>query len=387
MNPATISAQRLTKIQNKLFEHAHSEALELKPIGIKFSRRGILPDKLCLHPRLIALPIGSGAGLESLSTQEINLISIALYGLIYRNVACGEDTTLISNMYVAEKVFDRYSDEYMVLYQETTEEYDHIWSFRTIYQAICRDLNYSGQFSTNSFFEQELGHSPRNQWRARKYQFLQFMTGEGLKLMSPSLVRKSGAGALWLLYRYLANVQLKQTEAYLFAEPEKYNYDPLARELTESHANDEARHYTTSLDMGLALYQDANPIARQWVKSMITMTVESHIHNFYLKYWEMLDLYLKGINLSCVKYGLEALAMVRNHPEFTHKQILDNVDDLIRIWHSEKLGDNLGDKTNLGGKRWRYTAQQLQRLIDALELKLNRDSLGVTYDRFVDALS
>ena len=382
----TLLSQRLTKVQNKLFEHAHTTALELKPLAIKFSKKGIVSNQFCTNPRLLALPLGIGEGLESLSNQQISLLSAALFGLIYRYVACSEYQVINSNMVVAEKVFERYSDEYMILYQETMEEYDHIWSFRTIYKTVCRDLGCQEKFQTPGFFRHELGSTPRNQLRSWKYHFLQFMTGEGIRLMSPGMVRQSGVGAMWLLYRYIANVQLKQTESYMFCFPEVFDYNPLSREITQAHANDEARHYTTSLDIGLDLYRAASSQGQKWVQKMITMVLESYISYYYLNYWEMLDLYVKGVKLSALNHGLEALAMALQHPDFAESEI-KNIEELVNIWHQQKLGNSLGQKDQVRLKRWHYTAQQLQRLVQALDLKLNENFLGVTYERYQRSLN
>lgn len=377
--------KRLTKVQNRLFEHAHSEALELKPLAIKFSKQGLGGEKLYVNPRLIALPLGVDSLLSSLNARQISLISAATFALVYRYVACSEDLILTSNMVVAEKVFDRYSDDYMVLYQETEEEYDHIWSFRTIYSAVCRELGVNKNFHEPGFFRGEVGGTPTNTLLDWQYKLLQFITGDGVRLMSPKLVRQSGVGAMWLLYRFVANVQLKQTESYLFDDPEKFDYNPLAREITQAHATDEARHYTTSLDIGLDLYQAASPQGKCWVRRMLKMVVESYIRYYFINYWEMLDLYLKGIKIPAIVHGLESLRMAAYHPEFNELAI--DPENLVRTWHQLEIGKKTGAIGPVKRKRWRYTAKQLERLIQALDLELNTQSLGKTYQRYREAVN
>ena len=377
--------QRLTKVQNKLFEHAHSEPLELKPLAIKFSKQGLVGEKLYTNPRLIALPLGVDSSLASLNARQISLISAATFALIYRYVACSEDLILNSNMVIAEKVFDRYSDDYMVLYQETEEEYDHIWSFRTIYTTVCRELGVNKNFHEPGFFRGEVGGTPTNKLLDWQYRLLQFITGDGVRLMSPKLVRQSGVGAMWLLYRFVANVQLKQTESYLFDDPEKFDYNPLAREITQAHATDEARHYTTSLDIGLDLYQAASSQGKHWVRYMLKTVVESYIRYYFLNYWEMLDLYLKGIKIPAIVHGLESLRMASHHPDFAELSV--DPENLLRTWHQLEIGKTTGTMGSVKRKRWHYTAQQLERLIKALDLELNTQSLGETYQRYQEALS
>jgi hypothetical protein len=77
------------------------------------------------------------------------------------------------------------------------------------------------------------------------------MIGDSIKLLPSNIVQGAGLGALWLLYRYVANINLKQFESYLFEAPDKYDYESLAVNMTQAHCEDEGRHYTTSFDLGL----------------------------------------------------------------------------------------------------------------------------------------
>ena len=49
MNTVKIDT-RITKIQNRLFEQAHTHPLELKPLAIAMSKQGINGEKLYSHP-------------------------------------------------------------------------------------------------------------------------------------------------------------------------------------------------------------------------------------------------------------------------------------------------------------------------------------------------
>lgn len=382
---AVVINQRLTKVQNKLFEHAHSQALELKPLAIKFHKRGLQGDKLYLNPSLVALPLPVCDYLSSLSSRQVSLISAAAFANIYKYVAASEDRALTSNMYLAEKLFESYSDDYMIMHQETEEEFDHIWSFRAIHSGVCRELGVQSKFQRNGFFWGEIGATPRNPVVKRKYQLLQFVTGHGMKLMPARVVRSYGMGALWLLYRYLANVQLKQIESYLFAFPKHFNYDSLAMEISYAHATDEARHYTTSLDMGLDLYKAASLPGQNLVRQTMQMVVESHISGYFLNYWETLDCWIQGIKLPALEIGLESLKMALHHPEFADKQV--DIEQLVKTWHQNRVGDEKEVTGPVRRRRWRYTAQQFERLINALDLELNTQALGKSYERYQEALT
>jgi hypothetical protein len=78
--------------------------------------------------------------------------------------------------------------------------------------------------------------------------------------------------------------------------------------------------------------------------------------------------------------------MTLHHPDFAEFKI-KNIEELVNIWHQQKLGNSLGQKDQVRIKRWHYTAQQIQRLVESLDLKLNEDFLGVTYERYQRSLN
>lgn len=386
MTTTTVN-ERFTEVQNNLFKHAHTQALELKPLAVEFSKQGLQGEKLYMYPGLIALPFKVCPYLSSLNQRQISLITAAAFANVYEYIASSEDQTLRSNMLVTNKVFDSYSDEYMVLYQETEEEFDHIWSFRAIYQTVCRELGVNSAFDvkSNGFFRGEVGGTYKNFTSQIAYRLLQFAIDDGMKYLPGKLVKQVAFASLWLLYRYVGNVQLKQTETYMFTNPDKFDYDPLARAIVKAHATDEARHYTTSLDMGLDLYRASSPLAQKLVRQTMKFLVSSYIKSYYLTFWEMLELRKQGILLASVKHGIESLTMALNHPEFANHQI--DVDDLVDSWLQYQPSNLDIANYPVMKKRWRYTSQQLKRLITALDLQLDAQALGEPYQRYQAAFN
>ncbi|MBH8564123.1 hypothetical protein I8748_18350 [Nostoc sp. CENA67] len=104
MNTVKIN-NRITKIQNKLFEQAHTQPLKLKPLAIALSKHGIKGEKLYFHPGMIPLPIPIFQYLSSLNPRQMPILSAAVFANFYKVVANSESQSIISNMNIAKKVF------------------------------------------------------------------------------------------------------------------------------------------------------------------------------------------------------------------------------------------------------------------------------------------
>ena len=410
---------RLTKIQNKLFERAHTKPLELKFLAIALNKQGIQGDKLYSNPEMIPLPMRNCEYLMSLNARQQAIISAAYFANFYKAVANSESQTLVSNMGVADKVFEPYSDEYMVMHQETSEELDHIWSFRTVHSMVSRETGVHQSFNEPGFFCGKVGAMPQSefetldtrftfdtehketllsllksdrfhhtlseQWHSQdrpwRYRTLRFLIGDAIRMLPAETVQQHGLGGLWLLYRYISNVELKQAEAYLFDAPEKFDYEPLAFEINQGHLEDEARHYTTSFDLGLEIYNAASPAAQDLIRQMLKTVLEDYISASFLTFLEMLDARDEGMAFTNVELGLTSLTMSLNHPDFANKPVI--INDLVSNWKQMKWRKIA---TYMTQKRWRYIAQQLNRLTDALAIEPNTQVLGNLYERYQNAL-
>jgi len=421
MNTVQID-RRIPKIQNRLFEQAHSHALELKPIAIAMSKQGIQGEKLYSHPGMLPLPVPVCEYLHSFNRRQKAILSATFFANFYKYVANSEYHSLISNMSIAEKVFALYSDEFMILHQETNEEMDHIWSFRTVYQMVCRELGIQSSFDEPSFFYGTVGVIPQSDFEKFEtrftfdesfngilsnlqkgksflqkiveetqqrdknftYRVLRFLIGDAMRMLPAEKVQESGLGGFTLLYRYMANVELKKSEAYLFDSPEDFDYEPLAVELNQGHLTDEARHYTTSFELGVELYKVAPPEAQDFVRHFLQIIVEDYINASFTTYLEKLDLTAQGMLLTDTRIGLNSLRMSLHHKELADKQV--DINQLVDSWRqlSPKWRNIIG---YMEQKSWQYKSQQLERLIKELGLELNKTKLGNRYERYQDALA
>lgn len=380
--------ERFTKVQNGLFQRAHSQPCELKFVAIGLAKQGIQTDKLYSHPEMIPLPIMMCDYLSKLGPEHRSLLSATCWANTYRQIAQAEMQAIASNMYVAERVFDQYSDDFMVLQQETNEEYDHTWSFRTIHKMICQTAGLNNEpFGGSGFFEGLSnfdGDVPKTKGELdSEYKFMYFMIENAVQNLPNEVVQGAGLGALWLLYRYIANVHLKQSEAFFFESPERFNYDPLAVELTNAHLTDEARHYTTSLDMGMDLFRGADPWAQRFIRFMITQMLQNYIRSYYVTFGEMIALgQTHGVYAKPYEIGLNGLRVALNHPLFKDYPI--DIAELTQRWYDQKVGFEMGP---INKKRWHYTAQQLERLIAQMGIVLNPGEIGPNYTRYQKALA
>ena len=98
--------------------------------------------------------------------------------------------------------------------------------------------------------------------------------------------------------------------------------------------------------------------------------MEDNINGSFTTYLEKIDLIKQGLLSTDVRVGLDALRMSLHHPEFADKQI--DLDELVHSWRHMSLSWRkiIGP---LEQKSWHYRAQQLSRLIQSLELELNKD--------------
>ena len=316
--------------QNKLFELAHKEALEIKPVGIRFRARGIDPEKPCGEITFLPLPFAQCEVLSALTPAQRNVLSAMFFASVYRSIADAERRVTWMNMRTAERSFKRWSDEYFVLHQETNEEYDHIHCFANIVRTCFGSA-------------EPLGAEP-----------FVFACDEVIRPFSAQL-DDAGWGAFYLLHRLVANIALKRGEAFLFHGMKPEDADPLAWEINRAHLSDEARHLTTSMEMGLGLYERAGRRSREIIKAAIRaiswMSIE---HIFSTR---------KDENTHGSALAHMAIRYAFAHPAFA--TIHQDADGLIARWRDWQYDDS---EAFAAGKRW--YARELGRVIDALEIKL-----------------
>ena len=208
------------------------------------------------------------------------------------------------------------------------------------------------------------------------------MPGEAPRLLSSEEVQKYGLGGLWLLFRYVSNVELKQGEAYLFDSLEDFDCEPLAYEINQAHLHDEARHYTTSFDIGLALYEAASDEAKTFIREMLRLVMEDYISGTFLNYPEMLELAERGTIPTIIRLCKDTLRMALSHPDFEGSVV--NWSDLSASWKAMPW-PNVIYPVGPGAftqKRWRYIAQQFERLRTKIEFEYNQGRLGNLYQRY-----
>lgn len=326
-----------TRRQHKLFDLAHKNALEIKPLGLRFRQEGIDPRRQYCNPSLPPLPFGTCDVLASLDEAQRNVLSAMFFGALYRSLADAERRVTRMNMQAADRCFRRWSDQYFVLHQETNEEYDHIHCFA----SITRTLYGSAEVIDGEPFV--------------------FCCDETIRPFSTQL-DDAGWGAFYLLHRFIANIALKGIEGFLFYGVDERDADPLAWEINHAHLTDEARHVTTSLELGLGLYEQANAASRDVIRRAMRAIAWLSTEHFFSE----------GGHANAQGYALAHMALRQafTHPAFS--DVRPDADTLIARWKDWEYPESEGF---LAGRRW--YARELKRLVDAMEISLPTYSASI----------
>lgn len=347
MNAAvsTDPVDRLLRRQIKLFEHAHKKPLELKSFGLTIKREGIDTSKLYCNPSYLMLPLKECPRLSALRQDQLSVLTATFFARTYAEIASSETVALTYNQLASARVFPVYSDEYMVLFHETAEEYDHIITFR----AVCQGLVGRGDVVGIDRFE----HLKSVPSMMERYN---------------NRLDDNGWSALYLLTRYMLNVALKQIESFMAKglDPEKAS--PLALDIIAGHSEDEARHTTTSLELGLGLYRRASEQSRKVVagalRVMIYSMIDRHFSNDSLKTWTF-----------GASFGVLALALA--HPAFAGFGM--TAEELRASWQRDNIPVVMGPEVE-ASRRW--LAAELRRLSEGLEITLTPH--GEPFEHYVE---
>lgn len=340
----SVDVERLLKIQGKLFESAHKAPAELKPLGIAMKRQGIDTETLYCNPQFMLLPFNDCKHLSRLTPEQLSVLTATYFASAYAEIASSETLALRYNMAVSDMVFPIYSDQYMILFNETDEEYDHIITFRNVCQGL---IGRGDVIGVNHFQHLQPVYDTFDRYRDR---------------LCPN-----GFGGMFLLMRYLLNLALKQLEGFMAANIPAGRANPLALEIIDGHAQDEARHLTTSLDLGLGLWERATQQSRDLVSSVLRISIYSMIEKRF------------SSDLSKVWHyetSLAVLARALEHPVFA--DFTATVPDLQTSWKNE--GIDIQNSVEYEHSR-RWLASQIAYLVERMGLKLTPS--GESFDRYL----
>lgn len=154
---------------------------------------------------------------------------------------------------------------------------------------------------------------------------------------------------------------LKQTESFmhknLISGPyTDSDYCPLARQITKAHETDEARHFTTSLEIGLSLFSQASVEARRLVQSTMSMFTTSFIAERFAPDPRTTQLYARA---------RVALREALGTPEFdgTGK----TVEELETFW--QRAAIRIPERNEYESSL-RWLAGEVRRLIERADLRI-----------------
>lgn len=314
--------------QTQLHEHAHQRPIELKPFGYALKREGIDLERLYCNLRYLPLPLAHEA-FANLTRAEEAVLTAAFFARVYAEIAGSELLAIKYNNVVAEGVFKRYSDDYMVLFNETAEECDHVVTFRAINQAVVGDPCVVDSL-----------HYPH---LAAGLSYLELLRG---KLPPPAF------GAAFLLLRYILNLALKQLEGFMQVGLEPAQTAELAKAIVTHHSADEARHLTTSVGIGLALFRMSDVASRKKVGNAVKQAISGMLPARFGDTRSMLH----------TRLAQDALAVAVRHPAFANR----DGAELLRI--AEEFSAEMPLSMEYAASQ-RWLARQVQRLANDLEVR------------------
>lgn len=327
--------------QNRAHEVAHREAITVKPLGYKLGRQGIDTTKLYANPDFLPFPLEHCQYLARLSDAQRSVLSAMYFASQYRSIVSAENQVVRHNIQTSERNYPRFSDEYMVLFHETDEEYDHVSAFRSF---LVPFLGSATHLDDSQAFE--------------GWPFARVLDPQAGRLDD------AGFGALFLLYRYLANCVLKQLEGFMLSGLEPSAADPAAAELNHAHLTDESRHLTTSLELGLGLLRKSVGESRKRVVELLGaltyLTIESRFGRDPERRSDF-----RGVADFALRRALE-------RPDFANLGVA--FDELKQGWARQGIGYRESD---LYTAAMRWHAKQITRFMELAELKLSRRSEAV----------
>jgi hypothetical protein len=340
---ATRKLQDFVRRQTSVHVGAHKSAIGIKPLGYKLGQEGIDQTKFYVNPKFLPLPLDRCDYLNQLSPAQLSVLTALYYASLYRAVMSAEKQVITYNMKTADRNFRRYSDDYMVLFHETDEEHDHISSFRPFVLKFLGSLDLLDEKNT---FE--------------GWPFDRILDSRDARL------GPEGYGALFLLYRFLANVVLKQVEGFMMTGVSPSEVHPLAHELNQAHVTDEARHFSTSFEMGMGLLRRATREDRKHVRHLLAglayIVVEGR---FGTDPERRLDL---------TSYADFALEQALRRPDFAVNGEHLTLGALKLRWKAQGISYR-EPEAYTAGMRWH--AKQLHRLFEAADIRLPKRSVAV----------
>ena len=343
--PPVDPVDKLLRRRVKLFEHAHRTPIELKAFGLSVKQHGIDKTKHYVNPNFLLLPFSECPHLSKLGPEQISVLSALYFARAYSEIATSETLALRYNMIASELVFPLYSDPYMVLFHETAEEFDHIITFRMVSQGLVGRGDVIGD-----------SHYPH------------LKTAPILLERYKGRLCKNGFASMYLLMRYILNLALKQLEAFMAAGVDEALAAPLATQIIAGHAEDEARHLTTSLDLGLGLLRRATPKSRDLVAGTLRILIYSMIDKRFSRElgqtWNF-------------EAGLGVLEQALARPEFAEFPM--SIEALKDTWKKNDVRISSSPEFE-SARRW--LAAQLNRLAEHLELKLTPQ--GDAFDQYLE---
>jgi len=340
--------ERFVQAQRKLYDSSHKQPHELKPYGYQILKAGLDPSRNYLNPDFMSLPLNDCEYLSRLTPEQISVLSAHFFAQLYTHVMNGEIDVIHHNSKAADLLFSRGSDEWTVLLQESSEEHDHIITFRSLILGLLGNVGVPPVGAGR--------YGPLFRW------LTSYLAAEQHNLTA------NAYGALTLSVRFLANLELKRQELYLHADAPEGTVHAAAVAITDGHRTDESRHTATSWEYGTGFFQGCNDADRRLIRGLLAGRLGEMLNRHFS---DRAQNEING-NAKCAIYCLDKALQ--------HKAFADfpvTVDQLRESWRSRSIGCYYSESYS---KSIKWFAKQWLRFVDEFEIR--PDTPDSSWNRF-----
>jgi hypothetical protein len=330
------NVDKFAAVQRKLYDVAHRTPHELKPLGYQILNTGLDPSRNYVDPDFMSLPLHDCEHLRRLSPEQTAVVTAYFFAQLYTHVMNGEIDVIHHNSTAADMCFERASNAWTVLFQESSEEQDHVITFRAVNLGLCGDVGVPPAKAGR--------YGPLFRW------LTDYLAREGKNL------RAQTYGGLTLSVRFLANLELKRQELYLHAGAAKETLHEVAVAITDAHRTDEARHTATSWEYGTGFFKECSEGDQAMIRGLLTDRLTEMLDRHYS------DRALTEANGN-TRCAVHCLGRALKLPAFADFPL--TIDQLKESWIARSLSTAHSESYT---KSLKWFANQWMRFVDEFKL-------------------
>jgi hypothetical protein len=329
--------EKFVQAQRKLFDNSHKQPHELKQYGYQILKAGLDTSRNYMNPDFMSLPMNDCEHLRALTPEQVSVLTAHFFAQLYIHVMNGEIDVIHHNSKAADLLFSRASDEWTVLLQESSEEHDHVITFRSVSLGLLGNTGVPPVGAGR--------YGPLFRWLTA------YLAAEQHNLSAQAY------GALTLSVRFLANLELKRQELYLHADSPDGTLHPAAVAITDGHRTDESRHTATSWEFGTGFFRSCSESDKHLIRGLLAGRLDEMLNRHFS---DRAQNEANG-NTKCAIYCLDKALQ---HPAFSSFPV--TVDQLRESWRQKSIACHYSDSYK---KSIAWFAKQWIRFVDEFQIQ------------------